>query len=136
MVRTLAWARARNGHPAPIAPNPRINARRFILTPRTDLMGPSHCTAAGERQLSPRPSQWMETASLVEGCGEPANVSVGSLADLASRRGDVRYSPGSGHTMRRRCRFCATTGLMRRSKRALFDHLVGSSEQRGRQLQA
>jgi hypothetical protein len=41
-------------------------------------MGPSYCTAAGERQLSPRPSQWMETASLVEGCGEPENVSVGS----------------------------------------------------------
>ena len=59
-------------------------------------MGPSHCTAAGGRQLSPRPSQRMETASLVEGCGEPANVSVGSNSDVGGRNREVRFTPDNG----------------------------------------
>src|SRR5471030_2394853 len=44
---------------------------------------------------------------------------------------DVRYASNSGQTQARlECPLCATSGLMHRSKKALFDHLVGLRKQR------
>src|SRR6266516_1250357 len=58
------------------------------------------------------------------------NVSCGSNSEVGPLERHVRSTPNS---RRRRitapCPGCARSGLMRRSKYLLFDHLVGASEQ-------
>jgi hypothetical protein len=66
-----------------------------------------------------------------------ANVAFGSKADIASIERDVRFTPKSGHCRATvGCPLCAKSGLMHRSDKTLFDHLVGSAEQRQRYVDA
>ena len=57
-----------------------------------------------------------------------------SLADTAIGPGHVRFTPKSGHSpMRLRCPLCAKS---RHKAAQLFDHLVGRSKQRLRDIEA
>src|SRR5262245_34384557 len=50
---------------------------------------------------------------------------------------DVRFTPQSGHVQcTSPCPLWANSGLMQRSKGALFNHLAGTREQRGRHSEA
>lgn len=51
---------------------------------------------------------------------------LGSLADIPQGVRHVRFTLGSRHWIRRpSCQLWAISGLMHRSKKRLFDHLVG-----------
>jgi len=62
------------------------------------------------------------------------NVAFGSLADIATPLGDVRFTPKSGHwNSVAKCLLCAKSGreqVQQKSamKASLFDHFVGASE--------
>ena len=60
--------------------------------------------------------------------GQSADVRFGSKADIASGPLHVRFTPKNGHRgVRSPCPLCANSGHS-----LLFDHIVGSGEQRGR----
>jgi hypothetical protein len=57
---------------------------------------------------------------------EVGNVRFGSKADMTLLNFDVRFTLESGHSIVvAGCPLWANNGLMHRSKRLLFDHLVG-----------
>ena len=61
-----------------------------------------------------------------------ADVRFGSKAEVKTLYFAVRFTPESGHRSRlSECLLCAKSGLMHRSKKKLFNHIVGAGEKPG-----
>ena len=74
-------------------------------------------------QSSMSPAAHFVRSGLNPAANLAANVSDGSLADIKGAVRQVRFSPKSGHPMRRSaCPLCATTGLMQRNKLCAWSH--------------
>ena len=73
----------------------------------------------------------MQDSAIWQIYGSPALMSaVGPKADISECLRNIRYSPESGHSPTRSgCLLWARSKLMHRSKKHLFDHLVGAAEQ-------